>query len=244
MRYDRNAILKSERAYQILRQLSINEDGSYPTQISEKIGANRSAVSEIISQLNELELIEKKERDSRAQYYQINWDGFYRFWIDLLNESYDKSVESLEGLYERDLDDNLKPEFNKYVEKEPKISEIKEDKNSERGLIARFFLNYSTHYFEYFEEDKTLENMLITDVPKAVEDGFELTSLIKPKIEEQEGEKELAEHIATMMEFLELSTPGVPENPGARAFTKEFLKISEEELNEAEEKEESSVEDQ
>lgn len=246
MRYDRNAILKSERAYQILRQIATKEKGSYPTEISEEIGANRSAVSEIISQLNELELIEKKDRDSRAQYYQLDWKGFYQFWTELLNENFDKNTQGLQEILEEDTSEKegIKKDFNNCVEKEPDISEIIRGKIDERGLIARFFLNYSRHYFEYFGSDKTLEDMLIIDMPKAIEDGLDLTTQVLPKIEEKEGEKEFSDNISTMMNFLKFSTPNVNENPGARAFAKELLEISEEQLFKAEEEAERSVENQ
>lgn len=246
MRYDRNAILKSERAYQILGQIAIKEKGSYPTEISEEIGANRSAVSEIISQLNELELIEKKNRDSRAQYYQLDWEGFYQFWIELLNESFDKITQGLQEVLDEELPEaaEIKENFNDYVGKEPNILEIKKGKIDERGLISRFFLNYSRHYFEHFGRDKNLEDMLIIDLPKAIEDGLDLINHISPKVEENVGKKEFSDRIITMMRFIQLSTPNVHENPGARAFAKELLEISEEQLFKAEEEAERSVEDQ
>lgn len=71
--YDRETILNSERAYEILRFVRANR--SYATEIAKKKDLDRSMVAEIFSQLHKINLIRKVGESKSPQYYEITPKG-------------------------------------------------------------------------------------------------------------------------------------------------------------------------
>ena len=99
MPYNQKNIIKSKRAYQILREF--RENKNYSSQIARDLNLDQSLVSDIISKLYKLNFLEKGERH-KAQYYLINYEGIIDYFFEIIGEEPEgennkKSWELLEG---------------------------------------------------------------------------------------------------------------------------------------------------
>lgn len=146
MAYDRQNVLTGERAYQVLREIAKNEDGSYSSEIARNIETTQQVVSEIIKILREdFQVLEKGKR-TQAQYYEINYDGFYTFFLDVLSDALlEKETEELES----------------ELEDEANFREILQD-NSLQSNLKPFLKEYVRHYLR-LRETSTLQEMLFDD---------------------------------------------------------------------------------
>lgn len=94
-RYNEEQILNSELAVVVLKNCL--GEGSYASQISDRTGANRANISEIISHLESLGLLEKGKR-TKAQFYRVDHEGLFEYWFKKLgNFEGEPSTEILES---------------------------------------------------------------------------------------------------------------------------------------------------
>jgi DNA-binding transcriptional regulator GbsR (MarR family) len=125
MHYKDENVLNSERAYQILRAVTMADEGSYATAVSKEHDMDRSMVAELISKMHDMELLEKGKRE-RAQYYVLNHDGllplFDELWSDVFDQPADDTTAALHELneprgdQEADRDEQLQQYLHRYIE--------------------------------------------------------------------------------------------------------------------------------
>ncbi|WP_414836409.1 hypothetical protein [Candidatus Nanohalococcus occultus] len=153
MRYTRENILNSERAYQVLIEISKKDEGSYSTEIAEDLDIDRTMVSEIISNLVEMNILSKGKR-TKAQYYEIRFEGFAELFGDLLEDEIygDKEDQERESI-----EDLLKQKAEMYEE----IEDYDIAEALDRDLFA-FLMIYADDYLTRVK-DSTIKKMLIDD---------------------------------------------------------------------------------
>ena len=161
MPYDRQNVLTGERAYQVLKRISESEEGSYGTEIAEEIDTTQQVVSEIISILKEMELVEKGKR-TQAQYYEVNFDGFSDLFKQLVeknllseaSESQKEAIkdylegelESMEGIrFIEEIEDVLYDDVDEFISNYVRIylSNVN-DSNINKMLLDDFFFGVNT----------------------------------------------------------------------------------------------------
>lgn len=140
-RYSRDHIMKSERAYKILRRC-LEDEGSYATGIADELDADRTNVSEIMSNLFEMGLLEKGKR-AKAQYYKTDIEGFYKVfretWEDKYKENFNE--ESYSGPYSKSDENSLSTERTEDLVTEYSRSYIRNNQVStlEKMLVEDFY---------------------------------------------------------------------------------------------------------
>ena len=161
MPYDRQNVLTGERAYQVLKRISESEEGSYGTEIAEEIDTTQQVVSEIISILKEMELVEKGKR-TQAQYYEVNFDGFSDLFKQLVEENLlseasesqkeaikdylEGELESMEGIrFIEEIEDVLYDDVDEFIPNYVRIylSNVN-DSNINKMLLDDFFFGVNT----------------------------------------------------------------------------------------------------
>ena len=148
MRYYEENIDSSEKVYDILALISNREDGDYAKGISDKLELDRSVVSEIISSLVDLNIIQKGKR-TRAQYYEIREDKIYEFFLKLW-------LKEVAGVKENP---TTYAEFNKLAfskDLSEKYSNFPDDQ------LEDLVRNYALRYLKTVD-DSTLRAMLVED---------------------------------------------------------------------------------
>ena len=96
MSYNKENIIGSEKPYKVLRLVSVKED-SYGRAISHELESDYTVVSEILSNLERLDIIEVAKR-TRAKHFKINGEGlfdiFRELWSKRLNDNaYPEDIE-------------------------------------------------------------------------------------------------------------------------------------------------------
>lgn len=93
MSYNKNNLFNGILHFKVIEQLD-KEKGSYSSEIADKLDKDQSLISEVIGQLEKLNLIKKGER-TRAQYYETtekgreyvkNWEKIKEIQRDVLDE--------------------------------------------------------------------------------------------------------------------------------------------------------------
>jgi DNA-binding MarR family transcriptional regulator len=136
MAYNLETTLKSEQAYQVLRFINSKEEGSYSTEISKELDFDRSVVSDMLSQLEELGIIKEAKR-TKAKYYVISDD-------------LEKPIQHLWERFVMEDDHHISEKIDKYFqEQDEKLSEIF------NGYVVKYLSNYET---------STIRKMLIADL--------------------------------------------------------------------------------
>lgn len=158
MAYEVERALKSETAYSILREVARTSKGSYPQEISEKIDAHPSTISDIIKTLREEGIVQRGQR-KKAQYYEIDVKGFINFansfWEDKLQEAKSQEVTYFGANQEPD---SLEPE--EYFDELQPISE---------SLWRTYILGYLAQ-----TETSTIKNMIYADFQASLDGAMRL----------------------------------------------------------------------
>jgi DNA-binding MarR family transcriptional regulator len=181
MAYDKQSTIKSEQAYQILRFISSKDEGSYATEISNGLEMDRSVVSDILSTLEELELVKEGKR-TKAKYFKLNHQtskAIYCIWNEEMH--YDERIEKTFSKHE----DALNIIFNIFVEKY--LSEYK-DSTIRKMAIQDL---QDAFYFEAmnaFESDDRSSNWILR-LADMLHSAFQITHL--------DGSKEMREALNT-----------------------------------------------
>lgn len=130
MAYDTENIIVGERPYDVLYTIAHSEEGSYGSEIAEKLDIKQQSASEIINRLHDRGLLQKGKR-TRAQYYKVDIAGFFSIFEELVSEEifteeadYEELLESKKKLYEsfqdytmeEALERDLPVFFNYYIE--------------------------------------------------------------------------------------------------------------------------------
>lgn len=153
MPYNRENLVESKRAYQIVTYLNTKEDGSYASEIAEDLEIDRSMVAEILNKFSEMNVLKKNPETKRPQYYNLNLDNFAELLFYLLAQK-DKSF-----LDEEDFEN---PE-------EYYLAEVPEE---QRKKFRDFVRRYVELYLEdppFFGKVPDLKTMLVDDLIDRIE---------------------------------------------------------------------------
>lgn len=170
MAYEIERALKSETAYKILKEISRTSKGSYPQEISEKIDSHPSTISDIIKTLREEGIVQRGERE-KAQYYELNFNGFvdfiYNFWQGKLDEA-----KNLPATF---MDSDESQSAGEYFDSD--LQKLKFD--TYRGYLIGYFSTV---------ESSTIKSMIYDDFQ---------ANLMWPRewFDEDEGEKHISEQV-------------------------------------------------
>jgi len=134
MNYTDKKIMKSKRAYEILQHFYKNGE-DYSSNIAKKMGLKQPYVSEIISVLEKKKAFLKKGKRNKAQYYEINYEGFFEIFFSELKERCDSLLVS----------DN--------------INVLNHHKKEIKDLIVYYIKNYLSVF-----DDRTINRMLFEDL--------------------------------------------------------------------------------
>lgn len=79
------SILNSELAYNVLQRLAERTEGDYGKRIAKELGKPQASICRTLTNLTELDFVTRGKR-TRAQYYEINYEGLTGFWYESLLE--------------------------------------------------------------------------------------------------------------------------------------------------------------
>lgn len=157
MSYNTKNTLESERAYDVFRLIAKTEEGSYSSRIAEELGIDQPTVSEIISRLNEIGIIEKnEEKVSRAQYYKFSSRDISSVFESLWKEKIGLDNSSIEEISECIAEDIQ--EEQDAIEKN--LSLIEDVEGSDE--ISKFLTLYVSNYVQDIKNSK-IKRMLVDD---------------------------------------------------------------------------------
>ncbi len=164
MPYDSDSIVTSNLPYLVLREIALNfedegvkirEEGNYGSQIARDLDKSRSVIAEIISKLDELNLVFKADR-KQATYYRINPAGLANYVVDTLKQEIKPSkLDEFEN-------EKIQQHLEELSEQEEKIAQTE----SSTKLASLVF--YFSIYYMINIEDSTMERMLVKDLPSGV----------------------------------------------------------------------------
>ncbi|MFB6208251.1 MAG: ArsR/SmtB family transcription factor [Candidatus Nanohaloarchaea archaeon] len=179
MAYDLDTLLPSEAAYTVLRQLylSDSEYGMYAKEIAEESNLSRHTVSTYIKSLRDYGLIKRNyEKRSKAQYYEIDFEGISKFTRDFWDQ---KKEEVEKGEHSFQDSDNLVPFNVQEGEKaEDKWSAWSYQIKSE--LLRKYFELHLEHVKESTVRQMVFSNLqinlkyLLGAIGEEFEDDFKL----------------------------------------------------------------------
>jgi DNA-binding transcriptional ArsR family regulator len=79
------SVLNSELAYNILQRLARKTEGDYGKRIAEELGKPQASICRTLTNLTDAGFVTRGKR-TRAQYYEINYEGITDFWYNSLLE--------------------------------------------------------------------------------------------------------------------------------------------------------------
>lgn len=175
MAYNTKSVRTSKLPYRILKEITVDETenkdkkkvqistkGSYSSEIAEKIGIDQSLVSEIIVELEKLNVIKKGER-TRAQYYTIDPVGIALFSI---NQLYSNLLDSEIDPNYSDLEETPYDSVEEVIDYIENYKDKIEGTEKEKALIG-FVFHFCVHYLINYE-DSTIDTMILKDLPSGV----------------------------------------------------------------------------
>lgn len=89
------AVLNSKLAYNVLEQLAKKKEGDYGKRIAEELEKPQASICRTLTNLTKVNFILKGKR-TRAQYYEINYEGLTSFWYESLLEELDNDSRQRE----------------------------------------------------------------------------------------------------------------------------------------------------
>jgi len=92
-------ILNSELAYDILKLLASKDKGDYGKSIAEDLDKPQSSICRALTSLTEEEFVSRGKR-TRAQYYEIDYEGIADYWYESLLEELPEDSEEHQLLEE------------------------------------------------------------------------------------------------------------------------------------------------
>lgn len=141
MQYGKTQLLTNQKPYLVTKSISNSEDGSYSSEIAENLDSTASGIGNIIGGLREENIVKRGKR-TQAQYYEVDWPGFYRVWLEKLLE------------YER------------IVDGAPELAFAREDLEKdayEDHAVFDFFQAYCRDYMKRNDES-TIQDMIIDEL--------------------------------------------------------------------------------
>jgi len=190
-----NPILKSTFAYRILRE--IHDEEKYAKEIVEDLQENygldtsKQSVSNYLKSLRDLGFIKRGKR-TRAQYYKIDYEGLYGYWLDFITWKLDShlgAADRLQELIEKRVDElKESPEKQEHIKENFPVSpedyieslekpkdmffdrvqesyEIFDGEIKESEIVKEFFMRYSRLFFFVFE-DKSIRSLTMDYLEK------------------------------------------------------------------------------
>lgn len=91
--------MNSELAYDVLELLAKKENGDYGKRIADELGKPQSSICRVLTSLTEEDFVERGKR-TRAQFYEINYEGITKFWYESLEKELDSESEEKDILEE------------------------------------------------------------------------------------------------------------------------------------------------
>lgn len=142
-----NSILNSELAYDVLKLLAKKENGDYGKRIADELGKPQSSICRVLTSLTEENFVKRGKR-TRAQFYEINYQGIAEFWYESLEKELDDESS------EKDILEEKKEKVIEFGKKffETVMNNCKEDSKTVSELLYNSFI-YSVGE-KLSEEDK------------------------------------------------------------------------------------------
>jgi predicted transcriptional regulator len=166
MSQEKEDFIRSKIAVKVLQELANNEDGNYSTKISESLNKTQSSISRILSDLNNKGLIKKGKR-TKAQYYEVNYEGTVEYWYRKLLQHLKESDMAFKQQVLEDFE-NQEDQIKRFSKNYFKTVLLNSE--GEMNLYEFLFTTYSysisnyrsTHAKEYFDEEGEFPEYIIT----------------------------------------------------------------------------------
>lgn len=152
MSQEKEDFIRSEVAVKVLENLESHEDGNYSTQIAEELDKTQSSISRILSELKKKGIVQKGKR-TKAQFYELDYDGLVDYWYSRLETSLEQEgnfyreefgADGYTSLSEfRDYEDEIKEFSKKYFQRAINISKKEPHKAESLTLFDLLYTSYA-----------------------------------------------------------------------------------------------------
>lgn len=148
--YNKESVLKSKRAYEVLQSL-VDLRESYASELANETGMERSMCSEILGLFEKIGLIEVSKRE-KAKYYKLSPKGIYNVFID---------IQGLEWPIEGDsVVIEMSDGFGVSENEEKNLEDLEREFEEEMPVwLTSYVINYSMKI-----DDSNIEKMLSDDL--------------------------------------------------------------------------------
>jgi hypothetical protein len=164
-------LLRSKLTVEILNNLARSEEGNRPTQMAQELGRTRPAVSKMMGQLKETNMV-FQDGEKRTSPYKISYEGLAEFWYSSLHDALQNRIDQTsqgegemhwsEGIFfEFEEDTQLIHQFAENFF-ELKLKELNREKTLYELLFYDLSLSLQISWFEhsdYFDDIEYLRSV-------------------------------------------------------------------------------------